>query len=78
MFQKPRLDRNWAEHLAVMPTILLREDGFSLARATVWSYDARGPNSRAFISATERFADLKNVWFMVEPHPGLKPMPILW
>lgn len=74
LFQKPRLDRNWVENLAVMPAISLHEDGFSLTKATDWSYDAKGPNRKAYTSASESFVDLKNVWFMVEPHPGLKPM----
>jgi Domain of unknown function (DUF4105) len=74
LFEKPRLDRKWVENLAVMPTILLKQDGFSLTKATDWAYDAKGPTQKTYTSASESFADLKNVWFMVEPHPGLKPM----
>jgi len=70
MGRQPRLDRNWVEHLARMPDIDLREDGFSLGPATDWTYDAKGPIAKKTISFDANFADLKNVWFMVEPQPG--------
>jgi hypothetical protein len=57
-----------------MPSVEMREDGFSLGPATDWSYNTEGPVDRAFTSSSESFADLKNVWFVVEPHPGMKPM----
>jgi hypothetical protein len=40
---RPRADRDWVEHLAVMPEIDLREDGFAMGLVTDWSYDASGP-----------------------------------
>ena len=68
--QKARLDRNWVEHLAVMPTIDMRADGFALSPATDWSYDEKGPTAKNTVSFEAKFADLRNVWFMVEPQPG--------
>jgi hypothetical protein len=70
LMQPPRLDRNWVEHLARMPDIELREDGFSLGPATDWTYDANGPIAKNTVSFAANYADLKNVWFMVEPQPG--------
>ncbi|MDZ4761242.1 MAG: DUF4105 domain-containing protein [Alphaproteobacteria bacterium] len=72
-FAKPRLDRDWIEHLATMPTINLREDGFSLGPAMDWAYDSQGPVSKSVTTASEQFSDLKNVWFVVEPDPALRP-----
>jgi hypothetical protein len=70
MAQRPRLDRNWVEHLAVMPTIDMRADSFALNPATDWTYDAKGPTAKNTVGFEARYADLKNVWFMVEPQPG--------
>jgi hypothetical protein len=66
----PRLDRNWTEHLARMPDIEMDEEGFSLDPATDWTYDAKGPAAKNTVSFAANYADLKNVWFMVEPQPG--------
>lgn len=68
--KKPRLDRNWVEHLAVMPTIDMRADGFALSPATDWSYDEKGPTAKNTASFEANYADLRNVWFVVEPQPG--------
>ena len=68
--KKPRLDRNWVEHLAVMPTIDMRADGFALSPATDWSYDEKGPTAKNTVSFEANYADIRNVWFVVEPQPG--------
>lgn len=74
VLEQPRGDRNWVEHLVQMPTIELRGDGFTLGPATDWSYDGAGAAEKKFTTASESFADLKNVWFVMEPHPGMRPM----
>jgi hypothetical protein len=66
----PRRDRNWVEHLAVMPTIDVREDGFALGPATDWTYAPDGPTAKGAVDFEAKFADLQNLWFMVEPQPG--------
>lgn len=71
---RPRGDRDWVEHLAIMPEIDLREDGFAMGLVTDWSYDAEGPVDKAYTTAAESFADLRDVWFVIEPHPGMKAM----
>lgn len=74
MSDRPRADRKWVEHLAWMPSVEMREDGFSFGPATDWSYNAEGPVEKSFTTSSESFADLRNAWFVVEPHPGMKPM----
>lgn len=71
---KPRADRDWVEHLSRMPEIQLREDGFSMQPVTDWAYRPDGPSDKAYTSADFNFADLRNVWFVIEPHPGMRPM----
>lgn len=66
----PRPDRNWVENLSVIPDIEVREDGFSLQPAMDWSYNKDGPAVKDMTGFAARFADLKNVWFVVEPQPG--------
>jgi hypothetical protein len=68
--QKARLDKNWVEHLAVMPTIDMRADGFALGPATDWSYDEKGPTAKNTVGFEANYEDLRNVWFVVEPQPG--------
>jgi hypothetical protein len=67
---RPRLDRNWVEHLAVMPAIDVRGDGFALGPATDWTYAPEGPVAKDTASFDASFADLRNLWFVVEPQPG--------
>jgi hypothetical protein len=67
---RPRLHKNWVEHLAVMPTIDMRADGFALNPATDWTYDEKGPTAKNTVSFAASYADLRNVWFVVEPQPG--------
>jgi hypothetical protein len=66
----PRQDRDWVEHLAATPVVQMREDGFSVAPVTDWSYDADGPTAKQNVSFSASYADLRNVWFVLEPQPG--------
>jgi len=72
---RPKLDRNWVEHLALTPTVDMRDGGFSVTPVTDWTYaGTQEPAGKAYTAFTGAFADLRNVWFVVEPHPGMKPM----
>jgi hypothetical protein len=71
---KPRADREWVEHLSFNPQVVIGEDAFTVAMMTDWGYTAEGPSEKLLTARTERFADLRNVWFVVEPHPGMRPM----
>jgi hypothetical protein len=66
----PRADRDWVEHLALTPAVALRPDGFTVGPATDWTYDATGPTRKDTVSFSARYADLRNVWFVLEPQPG--------
>ena len=70
LMARPRLDKNWVEHLAVMPTIDMRADGFALGPATDWSYNEKGPTAKNTVGFEANYADLRDVWFVVEPQPG--------
>ncbi|HVY88101.1 MAG TPA: DUF4105 domain-containing protein [Hyphomonadaceae bacterium] len=66
----PGSDLRWDEHLAHMPKIVERPDGVSLAPVIDWAYDANGPVSKTETSFDASYADLRHIWFMVEPQPG--------
>lgn len=66
----PRLDRDWAENLAVMPKVTMTADSFSLDPVMDWSYNADGPVTKESTTFAANFADVKNIWLMVEPQPG--------
>ncbi|MDP3495140.1 MAG: DUF4105 domain-containing protein [Hyphomonadaceae bacterium] len=67
---KPRLDRDWVENLAVMPKVAQTEDSFTLDPVMDWSYNAEGPTTKDSTSFTARFAEVQDIWFVVEPQPG--------
>jgi hypothetical protein len=66
----PRLDRNWVENLAHMPTIQQDATSFSLDPVMNWSYTADAPAAKDMTNFSADFADLKNLYFVVEPQPG--------
>ena len=67
---QPRLDRNWVDNLAVMPKVETTDAGFALDGVVDWSYTKDGPATRTVGDFAASYADLRNVWFMVEPQPG--------
>lgn len=66
----PRLDRDWVENLAHMPKVSQTADGFSLDPVMNWSYKPDGPVAKDMTTFVAKFADLKNLYLMVEPQPG--------
>lgn len=77
----PRLERDWVDNLERMPDIELRGDGFAMTHVRDWSYaQARDEDdefsgvARSVESFDAGFSDLRNVWFMIEPHPGMEMM----
>lgn len=66
----PRLDRDWVENLSVMPKVTMTAEGFSLDPVMDWSYNADGPVTKEATTFAANFADVKNIWLMVEPQPG--------
>ena len=66
----PRLDRDWVENLAHMPKVDQTADGFSLNPVMNWSYKPDGPAAQDMTMFAAKFAELKNLYLMVEPQPG--------
>lgn len=67
---QPRLDRDWVDNLAIMPVVEQTETGFALDRTTDWTYTKNGPVTQTTVPFAANYADLRNVWFVVEPQPG--------
>lgn len=67
---QPRLDRDWVDNLALMPRIETTETGFALDGVTDWTYTDEGPATMNAGGFAANYADLRNVWFVVEPQPG--------
>lgn len=69
-------DRDFVEHLSRLPHIEMEEGGFSVAPIRNWSYLPEGPLDRQWreLPTGYNYEDLKGMWFLVEPHPGMKAM----
>ena len=67
---QPRLDRDWVDNLALMPDVEMTETGFALDGVTDWTYTDEGPAEMNVGGFAANYADLRNVWFVVEPQPG--------
>jgi hypothetical protein len=53
-----------------MPQIRMTGTHFVLGPATDWAYGPDGPVEKNSFLFSQNYADLRNVWFMVEPQPG--------
>lgn len=72
-----RHDRDWVEHLSRLPHVSeTAGGGVTVTPLRDWSYDAAGPVQRIWQEEGASFnvSEVENVWFMVEPHPGLDVM----
>ncbi|MBI1185866.1 MAG: DUF4105 domain-containing protein [Alphaproteobacteria bacterium] len=65
-----RNDRQWLPYLAHTAQVARAPDGFAVSPVIDWSYDAEGPTAQTRTLAAFSFADLRNVWFVLEPQPG--------
>ncbi|HVY84533.1 MAG TPA: DUF4105 domain-containing protein [Caulobacterales bacterium] len=70
-WETPRLDRAWYPYLARTPHVDVARDSFAVRPVTEWTYDANGPLQEDYDAAHFDFSALKNVWFVVEPQPGM-------
>ncbi|MGH6950146.1 MAG: DUF4105 domain-containing protein [Vitreimonas sp.] len=66
----PRADRDWYPYLARSVDVTVSEQSFAVSPVSDWSYAREGPTSEAYFDASYNFADLRQVWFMIEPQPG--------
>lgn len=69
MQMKPRNDRHWKDYLALTPHVAQTTEGFSVAPVNDWSYSPAGPTDKTEVEFKANFADLRNVWFVLEPMP---------
>lgn len=71
----PSQTRVWQSHLSVAPRVVLSGRYASIAPIRDWTYHKDGPASEDWRPASDvDLARLKQVWFVVEPHPGVPMM----
>lgn len=68
----PRADRAWVPYLAQTARVAEADQRFTIQPVSDWSYGPDGATARDYIEATYDMADLKGVWFVLEPQPGSK------
>lgn len=66
----PRADRDWYPYLARGVDVTVSEQSFAVSPVSDWSYAREGPISEVYFEASYTLADLRQVWFMIEPQPG--------
>lgn len=71
----PRHERTWQPHLSRLPIVSLEGDKFSIREYRNWTY----PKDEVPVQTWETLSDMdvtdvKRVWLVVEPHPGLDVM----
>ena len=75
LMKSPRHDRVWADDVRELPRVTQTEDGITIQNYRRWSYDAEGPTHKRWTDLAPFDAeDIKDVWFVVEPHPGMPGM----
>src|SRR5262249_20007042 len=58
-------------YLARTPQVELGASRFTVTPVTEWTYDANGPVTQTYDTATYDYSTLRNVWFVLEPQPGM-------
>ena len=75
MTREPRHDRIWYPHLSRLPHVDLQEDVFSISPYGNWTYTDDAPKDMVWTEVPpHRISDVRRVWFVMEPHPGLAIM----
>ncbi|MEZ5947267.1 MAG: DUF4105 domain-containing protein [Hyphomonas sp.] len=73
--KQPRHDRAWYPHLSRLPHVELEGGVFSIAPYGNWTYTEDAPKDMVWTEVPpHRISDVRRVWFVMEPHPGLKMM----
>ena len=73
--KQPRHDRIWYPHLSRLPHVDLGEGRFSIAPYGDWTYTDDEPEDMVWTRVPpHRISDVRRVWFVMEPHPGLPVM----
>lgn len=66
----PRADRDWYPYLARGVDVTVSERSFAVSPVSDWSYAREGPTREVYFDASYNLAELRQVWFMIEPQPG--------
>jgi hypothetical protein len=73
--KQPRHDRNWYPHLSRLPHVELQDGTFSIAPYGDWTYTENDSDEMVWSAVPpHRISDVRRVWFVMEPHPGLPVM----
>lgn len=71
----PSHDRDWQNHLAIAPKVVVSGRSAIITPVRDWTYDAVGAVSEDWLGSREiDLGQLKQAWFVVEPHPGIQVM----
>lgn len=65
-----RADRNWYPYLGRDVSIGLSEGAFAVTPVSDWRYAGANVVAENYRDAAFDLADLRNVWFVLEPQPG--------
>lgn len=68
----PRADRDWYPYLAPTAHATADAERFAVRPVSDWSYAGAGPTAETYTEASFTYADLRTVWFVLEPQPGSK------
>jgi len=66
----PQAERDWYPYLGRTAFVDLSGASFSVTPVTDWSYESSGVVEERYADASFEIADLRNVWFVLEPQPG--------
>ncbi len=65
-----RGDRTWYPYLAPLANVEASETAFIVRPVSDWSYSSAGATAETYGQAAFDLADLRQVWFVLEPQPG--------
>jgi len=65
-----RLDRDWYPYLGRTAQVELTDAAFAVTPVSDWSYEGGGAVAETYGDGAFAFADLREVWFVLEPQPG--------
>lgn len=65
-----RADRDWYPYLGRDVAVDVADDRFQVTPLSDWSYSAEGVTEERYGEGEYELADLREVWFMLEPQPG--------
>jgi hypothetical protein len=66
----PQADRDWYPYLGRTAQVEVETTSFSVTPVTDWSYASSGVVNERYVDTSFEIADLRNVWFVLEPQPG--------